>query len=121
MKPMKYVNIHGQAWTPPSEASKKKAAAVRGEYHKGWVVTGFPREDIEEARRKHDEARAQAELSGAPRPLPFSEEMYCRTNKPKKARPKPYEVRSAADACAELLRKSGWVSVMVEPVARAGK
>lgn len=118
---MKYVNIHGQAWAPPSETGKKKAAAVRGEYHKGWIVTGFPKGDIEEARRKHDEACARAEETGAPMLKPFSEEMYCRTNKPKKARPKPYEVRSAADACAELLRKSGWVSVRVEPVARAGK
>ena len=84
---MKYVNIHGQAWTPPSVDSKKKAAPARDDYHKGWIVTGFPKEAVEEARRKHDEARAQAELSGAPRPLPFSEEMYCRTNKPKKARP----------------------------------
>jgi hypothetical protein len=39
-------------------------------------------------------------------------------NKPKRARTKPYELESAADQCAELCRKAGWVHVRVEELMK---
>jgi hypothetical protein len=39
-------------------------------------------------------------------------------NKPKRARSKPYEIESAADQCAALMTKAGWLHVRVDELMR---
>lgn len=40
-------------------------------------------------------------------------------NKPKKVRTKPYELRDAAAACADLAERAGWQRVRVDEVLKA--
>ncbi len=39
-------------------------------------------------------------------------------NKPKRVRSKPYELEDAANVCAELARKAGWMHVRLDEVMR---
>jgi hypothetical protein len=46
------------------------------------------------------------------------ESRWYRTNKPQRVRSRPYELREAADECAQLAEKYGWTRVQVEELLR---
>ncbi len=51
--------------------------------------------------------------------IPQWDELKWREKTKKKAvRPKPYEIQSAADKCAELARKDGWLDVDVIAITK---
>jgi hypothetical protein len=49
---------------------------------------------------------------------PWNEEVYMRETKPKRVAPKPYNIASSADQCAELARKAGWKCVTVRELLK---
>jgi hypothetical protein len=95
----------------------------------GWVVAGFSPQRLADAQVAHDRlvrdledhnryaATAAGKSAGAVRakvPQPWDRDVYMRKSAPTKARPKPYELREAAEQCADMLRRQGWVNVSVK-------
>lgn len=78
---------------------KAKPKAEQKAFHKGWAVEGHRVADIEAAKKAAGEK--------------WDELAYLRKHKAKRVRTKPYEVASAADECAAIARRSGWVHVQV--------
>lgn len=100
-----------------TEAKRKPAikSATPDEYHKGWKVIGVPPGALEEAEAEHN--RLQASKAEAQR-QPFRREHWIANRHGKPVRPSPYFVKSAAEVCADLARKAGWLNVQVVEVAK---
>lgn len=107
--------------------AKKKPAAVHKatgiDYQDwmllGYLVTGFTRAMIDAAKAKReDEIREWQDVPKGPKPLPFDETLWLNQTKPKKVRAAPYALREAADQCAELAKRAGWIRVQVEEVKK---
>jgi hypothetical protein len=126
-----FVNIHGQTIVPP--AATKKAAATRkeapAEYHKGFRVEGHRPGAMEAARDFQISLCAEWEAlpererprrlsEGLRPPKPWDEAIWRQRTKPKPVRSKPYEVPEAAEKCAEMARKAGWLDVRVTEVKK---
>lgn len=125
------VNIEAlKAKYKPAKSAKQAAVKVESREEAklslGFVASGFSPERLVEAKRIHEK-----DIEGACAwnkkhpdkpvkvPAPWDEDTYMRNAKPTKARSKPYDLESAADQCAELLRRAGWKSVRVEEILRA--
>lgn len=113
---LEFVNLRGEpVMLLPQKTSPTKKLQVDA-YHKGWMVVGFSAEHLAEGRHLHDAAQSgQADTVVR---KPFDEAIFMRVSKPRKVRSKPYEVYSAAEACAELARRSGWRLVQVQAKAK---
>lgn len=129
---MNFVNINGDPWRPqvgaaPKAKPKKDRAA---EYHKGYAVEGHPPGALEAARAmREQEIQAWSRLSEAekaerisqgkraPSPWP-GDEAWMANTKLKRVRSKPYELPQAADECAELAKRAGWLCVRVTALTR---
>lgn len=100
-----------------SEAKRKPVtkAAPPDEYHKGWKVVGIPPGAVEEAKQLHDKAQQAKPESQR---QPFRREHWIANRHGKPVRPSPYSVKSAAEVCADLARKAGWLNVQVVEVAK---
>lgn len=94
----------------------------------GFAVAGYGPAQLEEAEREHrsahDEqagriARGQSLARGERVLQAWNQETWMAGHKPKRVRTKPYEIESAADLCADLARKAGWVRVTVEELMKA--
>lgn len=72
-------------------------------FHRGYVAEGYAPGVVEEARRNAEKIRADS----------WNEAAWKARHKPKRVRSKPYEVASAAEACAELARRAGWTDVRI--------
>ena len=48
----------------------------------------------------------------------FIDAEWLRNAKQKPVRAKPYAIQDAAETCAELARKAGWVQVTVTPIEK---
>ncbi len=111
---MDFINIHGRplsvspAGTP---TPARKARPIGSVFHKGWRVVGYPPGAIRRASEEHAS-------SPEARHRPFDEEAWCRANKPKSVRSKPYELASAAALCASMAERAGWDRVRVVEVAK---
>lgn len=88
----------------------------------GFVVEGWRPEALAAARktREADLAAFAADPAGK-QPLAWDEEQWFLKIKPQKVRARPYEIRSAADQCAEIATKSGWLRVQVTEIRRQRK
>lgn len=114
-----FVNIHGQPLVADGGPSFKRRAppkaaprAVQPDAspsgkHMGWAATGFSPDQLRAARIEHERLGKD-----------FNEEAYMNGAQPKKARPQPYSVPSAAQQCADMLLKAGWKRVRVVEVVR---
>lgn len=108
---MEYVNASGK----PLDLEAMKAASkprrpgrqVSDAYHKGWLATGFPPQQIEDGRKAHELLAQRAAESGRS-VLPWSEDRFMRDTRPTKVRSKPYETRAAAQEAAQLAERMGW-------------
>jgi hypothetical protein len=112
----------------PKRKAKPKAEAPAAS-HKGYRVVGHYPGELEDARKFNasewarwnshtPEARSEA-LKKGKRPPPMWDEQQWRLHTKKTAvRSRPYEISAAADQCAELARKVGWLDVEVLEVKR---
>jgi hypothetical protein len=89
----------------------------------GFVVLGYSPEQWAQRVKDHADALklfADEPLKNkAPGTLEEFTPRWMAKNKPKRARSKPYEIESAADTCAELMRKAGWLHVRVDELMKA--
>ena len=99
------------------------------EWHKGWLVEGYPPGFVDQAKREADEAcaawsamspdaRAAAEKDGQRPPKPWDEDLFARTGKRKRVA-RPYGIDEAAKTCADLAIKAGWTHVEVTELKKA--
>jgi uncharacterized protein with LGFP repeats len=107
-----FVNVHGQ--TVDVEALKKAAKAKSrprsdDAFHKGWLATGFPPQQLEDARKEHLKKVAAAAETGRTL-LPWDEGRYMRDAKPTKIRSKPYGTAAAASDACDLAARTGWLN-----------
>ena len=133
-----FVNANGEplsiaalkAKHQPKKAMKQAATKVtdrdEAKLSLGFVASGFSQERIAEAKQAHEKDIADAHAWNKKHPdklvkvpAAWDEEAYMRKAKPTKARAKPYDLESAADQCAEMLRAAGWKGVRVEELLRA--
>lgn len=117
--------VTAQKAPPKSTADTMKRVDDRGaaKVSDGFAVLGYSPDYW--AQRIADHALAQQLFdreptkNKAPGALETFTPVWMRKNKPKRARSKPYEIESAANTCAELMRKAGWVHVCVEEIMKA--
>ncbi len=108
--PMQYVNAAGQPLDIEAmrKASKKKSRPQSSEaYHKGWLATGFPPQQLIDAKLEH-ERKAAAAAAADRRMLPWDEGRYMRDARPTKVRSRPYDTLAAAQAACALAERTGW-------------
>lgn len=92
-------------------------------YHKGWRVEGHPPGALEAAKIEADnELMLFLEMQKAGRahgkqPMSWDENYWRNNHKKKPVRAKPYEVPDAAEVCADLARKAGWLDVVVTAIS----
>lgn len=80
-------------------------------------VTAFA---AQEAEREHNAKAREAQRKGR-KMEPFSLENWLKKARKKPVRSKPYELESAAYACAELAKKSGWLGVEVRAISKGSE
>lgn len=107
---MLFVNAEGK----PLDIEAMKAAVKRKSrpqsseaYHKGWSASGFPPQQLVDAKLEH-ERKVSAAAAGGRRLLPWDEARYMRDARPTKVRSKPYDTLAAAQAACELAERTGW-------------
>lgn len=124
MSALTFVNLRGETVSLDDLATRHKPAPkpvkdyLRRVQHRenaqqsdGFVVSGYSPAQIESGKLDHansDDADTK----------PWDIEVFMKKNKPKRVRSKPYEIASAADECAELARKAGWLRVGVEEIMK---
>ena len=134
---LKFVNIHGDAISEgrmqaaaAQQARRKAVTEKPAEFHKGFKVVGHPPPALEQARTLaikrwqdwhalNDEERKKRRAEGEKEPKPWDEPVWRSTTKPKAVRSKPYEVPEAAEQCAAMARKAGWLDVAVVAIAKS--
>lgn len=113
-----FVNYKGEALPPASNVPR---AVNRREgpdqYHKGWRVVGIPPGAVEAAEAEHN--RLQALMQDWTKRKAFDRGNWIANAKKKPVRPKPYEIKEAADVCADLAKRAGWLSVELVEIKRA--
>ena len=75
-------------------------------------MTGVPPGALEEARAAHLK-KSRLDLQNGKQAGDFIDADWLRNAKQKPVRAKPYAVQDAAETCAELARKGGWLQVTV--------
>jgi hypothetical protein len=108
--------------TRVSEALKSVDTRDAAKVSMGFEVAGFSPAHLAEGERKHEiEREGQKDRALMPKEKtlgPWNEEAYMREPKPKRVAPKPYNIASSADQCAELARKAGWKCVTVRELLK---
>lgn len=116
---------------PMSEAAKRRAPKVvapglkrvdrvdEATHSRGFFVSGYPPDVVASAKSAHENQQRLFGLGEAADPGPWSFDEWRAKNKPTKARSKAYEIAGAAETCAAMLRKAGWLEVRVEQDLRA--
>lgn len=124
---LQFVNIHGEKLAvavgikPKAAKGTKKAKAEDEGYHKGFRVMGFSPAHLEKARTEWNAKRAER-LSPTGDQVDIGEfivDSFVTIAKPKAVRREPYAILDAAQQCAELAKRSGWVGVTVVPIVKA--
>lgn len=113
---LQFVNYQGQPLhicKPAIRQEDRKARAVADSFHKGWRVQGIPPGALERARNQHSTL-----MKAKSDPKPFSEQDWLRNATRKPIRAKPYSIPDAAQACAELASRAGWLRVEVVAIEK---
>jgi hypothetical protein len=77
------------------------------EFHKGWRVVGLP-----------PGSQQEAEMKCKLEDKPFNLMHWLMTGRKRSVRAKPYELKDAAQVCADLALKAGWQAVEVRRIAK---
>jgi hypothetical protein len=80
-------------------------------------VTGVPPGALEEAQAAHQK-KSRLELQNGKQPKEFIDAEWLRNARQKPVRGKPYVLADAAEICAELARKAGWLQVTVTSIEK---
>lgn len=120
-----------QAAKPPPRSSadtfRKVDDRANAKRSDGFLVTGFSPAHLEMALDDHEKARAAqaALLAAGGKLLPkekllavWSQDAFMAASRPKRVRSKPYELVSAAELCAALAVKAGWLRVRVDELMK---
>ncbi len=110
---LQFVNIHGEPVGTSGPEIKRKRRDQPDSFHNGWRVVGIPPGELEAARDSHERVTRFAQTSGGRMPKPWDEAHWLMNARKKAVRSKPYEVPAAAQSCAALAEKSGWLRVEV--------
>ena len=125
---LSFVTPSGKPWAPPvgkpekkkkprPESLKRVDSRKDAVESRGWIVTGYSPDAVNEVRKAWHQAQDdhEADPAGVPAPLPWDEHLVAwkRATKPEKASRKPYSMDSAAQQLAQMLRKAGWHDVVV--------
>ena len=111
MSEIQFVDINGKPWSPKQTPKKPKSAKGKGKnFSRGIIVEGYRPDDIEAARRIHDEERDRAIKEGQADKGEFNEYAWMSRNKPTRWI-RLFTVPAAAADCVALLQKSGWKRV----------
>jgi hypothetical protein len=127
-EPLKFM-VGGKALTAAEVADlgqkrTRTAPVTQDSFHKGFRVEGHPPGALEEAKKVCDARYAyftrEREAGRNPGKTPKQwDESYWRNNQKKRpVRAKPYEVPEAAQVCADLAKKAGWLDVAVVELKR---
>lgn len=119
-----FVTVSGEAWTPKVGPAPFKPTKQPESRHDGWRVVGHPPGAMESAKEAADkecagwaslskQERAEKLRSRMREPKPWDEAAWRKDTKPKPVRSKPYTIPAAADQCADLARKAGWLDVRI--------
>jgi hypothetical protein len=105
-----------------AQASKRVESRSDANISQGFAVLGYSPDHwsqkdaaYREAIKAYEAAPETAKHPGTPDEF---ELRWMARNKPKRARSNPYELEEAADLCAEMMRKAGWLHVHVEELLR---
>lgn len=100
---------------PASTSLKRTDQRDLAKVSDGFVVIGFTPEMWESIPVLYADRIEEYEQDPTKNKHPGTYEEFERSwinkTKPTRARTKPYEIASAADTCAELCRKAGWMHV----------
>ena len=80
-------------------------------------MTGVPPGALEAAQVAHQK-KTRLELQNGKPPKEFIDADWLRNARQKPVRAKPYVLADAAEICAELARKAGWLQVTVTPIEK---
>jgi len=115
--PVQFVNYRGEAVSTIAPQQKKRPKAADESFHKGWRVTGVPPGSLEAAQLAHQK-KSRLDLQNGKQPKEFIDADWLRNAKQKAVRAKPYALADAAEICAELARKAGWLQVTVTAIEK---
>ena len=113
---LQFVNYQGQPLhicKLDLHQKERKTKATTDSFHKGWRVQGIPPGAPEKARHRHSML-----MSANREPKPFNEQEWLRNATRKPVRAKPYLIPDAAQACAELASRAGWLRVEVVAIEK---
>lgn len=104
----------------------KVKTEARAEFHKGWIVEGYPPGLIAEKQREREAARKRwarmsakdRAASGAKEPKPFDLDAFLATTKRKRVRSRPFESQGGAEDCKAYAERMGWEYVLVTGLAK---
>lgn len=131
-----FVNLKGEpvrldgksvAYKPTKEPLKRVTDRAKAKESDGFLVTGYSPAQMATAEVDHEAMKTlQANKIAAGQKLEpkekiigaWSAETYMNTNKPKRVRSKAYEIPEAADLCAQMARKAGWLRVDVDEIMK---
>lgn len=129
-----YVNAYGKPITtdpnsPSFVAKPKPKREAPASFHRGWVVEGHKREEVDEAERlalqkiarwdaMPSDEKAAALIEGKRPPPAWDRDKWMATHKLRKLRNKPFEIPQAAEQFAEMCRSAGFLCVTVTEVKR---
>jgi hypothetical protein len=105
---------------PAAESLKRVDAREHAKESDGFAVLGYSPAHWAQRETDYTAAMLSFKTGGGKNPGTAEEftTRWMQKNKPKRARTKPYEIESAADQCAELMRKAGWLHVRVEELMK---
>lgn len=115
---LQFVNYQGQPLhicKLDLHQKERKTRAVPDSFHKGWRVQGIPPGALQKARDRHLMLSAGG---GEREAKPFSEQEWLRNATRKPVRAKPYSIPGAAQACADLATRAGWLQVEVVAIEK---
>jgi hypothetical protein len=113
----------------PKSPKRPKASSVPETVHRGWRVLGHPPGAMESAQawreseiarwlRMSESDNKAAKGRGEREPKPWDEAEWRRTTTKKAVRSKPYEIPAAAEACAELASRVGWIDIETRAITK---
>ena len=115
---LEFVNYLGRSLPPPSDSEpvkRKKKAPQIDSFHKGFRVVGVTEVMLANARLEHEQKQKEHPKKQMG---PFDENNWLMNARKKPIRSKPYELIDAANVCADLARKAGWLAVEVLEIKR---
>lgn len=115
---LQFVNYQGQPLhicKLDLHQKERKTKATPDSFYKGWRVQGIPPGALEKARDRH---LMLAHGGGGREAKPFSEQEWLRNATRKPVRAKPYSIPDAAQVCADLATKAGWLQVEVVAIEK---